>query len=253
MKFTVLTLFPDYILRVIDNSITGRALAEGIFELECLDIRDFAVNDYGQVDDALYGGGTGMLLRPEPVWDALKACGYIRESETGEIIYETGTTLYYLSPKGKVFDQKTAYDFAEQEHIILLCGHYEGIDERVLQAAKAVPISLGDFVLTGGEIAACAIMDAVARLLPGTLPDESAHREESHASGFLEEPQYTRPYDWRGYKVPDVLLSGHQANIDKFRQAGRLAETLRFRPDMLKDTAISAAEFRDLLEMTESD
>ncbi|MDI9468590.1 MAG: tRNA (guanosine(37)-N1)-methyltransferase TrmD [Bacillota bacterium] len=223
MKITVLTLFPELIRTIAASSITGRALADGRFALETVQIRDFAGNRYGKVDDSLYGGGTGLLMQCEPVWQAWLSAKEQMPADARSLV---------LSPKGRVLDQSLVDELAAAPGLILICGHYEGIDERVLEAIGAEAVSIGDYVLTGGELGAAVLIDAVSRQLPGVLPDESAWREESHMDGRLECRQYTKPELWRGRSVPEVLRSGHHARIAEWRLLDGLAETLEYRPDL---------------------
>ena len=237
MKLTVLTLFPELVEAFIGSSITGRARSAGLFELNTIQIRDFAVNRYGQVDDRCYGGGTGMLMMAEPVCRAWQCA-------VGDSDDRQGTRTLYLSPRGRVFNQEKARQLAGQyRHLVFLCGHYEGVDQRVLDEIVDEEISIGDYVLTGGELAACVVIDALLRLVPGVLPDEAAYTRESHMSGLLEYPQYTRPAEWHGKKVPDILLSGHQANIDAWQRAKSILETMRRRPDLLKQAHLPAEDW----------
>ncbi len=240
MLISVLTLFPELIRQVTGSSITGRAMQSGLYELETVQIRDYAVNHYGKVDDYCFGGGTGMLMMAEPVWQAWqKAC-------RPEL---TRRRTIYLSPKGQVFNQAKAAELAGLDQLILLCGHYEGIDQRVLDEVVDEELSIGDYVLTGGELAACVVIDALLRLIPGVLPNEEAFSRESHMDGLLEYPQYTRPAEWHGQRVPDVLLSGHQANIDRWQRLQSLRETLQRRPDLFDRQKLSAEEWLNLLEV----
>lgn len=243
MRFSVLTLFPELIHSVMQTSITGKALQRELFELKTVQIRDFAVNQYGKVDDYLFGGGTGMLMMAEPVH-----CAWMDAADR----FGRPDRTIYLTPKGKVFRQSHALELAALDHVALLCGHYEGIDQRVLDEIVDEELSLGDFVLTGGELAACVIMDATVRLLPGVLPGEQAYLNESHMQGLLEQPHYTRPSEWRGHKVPDVLLSGHQANIEIWQRAQSLLETLKKRPDLLREADISEQDWQNLLRSLEN-
>jgi tRNA (guanine37-N1)-methyltransferase len=232
MRLTVLTLFPEMIQTVLSGSITGRAMNNGLFELETIQIREYAVNQYGKVDDYCFGGGTGMLMMAEPVWQAwLKACEYPAQKRR----------TVYLSPKGQVFNQQKAAELTGYDQLVLLCGHYEGIDQRVLDKMVDEEISIGDYVLTGGELAACVVMDALLRLVPGVLPNEEAYSRESHMAGLLEYPQYTRPADWRGQTAPAVLLSGHQAKIDEWQRLESLRLTLLQRPDLFNKLHLDAA------------
>ncbi len=238
MHISVLTLFPELITQVIGSSITGRAWQSGIFELETIQIRDYAVNHYGKVDDYCFGGGTGMLMMAEPVWNAWQAAC----SNPGK-----KRRTIYLSPRGKVFDQKMAAELAQYDHLILLCGHYEGIDQRVLDQIVDEEVSIGDYVLTGGELAACVILDAMLRLIPGVLPNEDAYSRESHMNGLLEYPQYTRPAVWHDQNVPDVILSGHQAKIERWQFMESLRETMMRRPDLLKERQLTSEEWLEFI------
>jgi tRNA (guanine37-N1)-methyltransferase len=240
MRFSVLTLFPEIIDNYMRSSITGRALQNNLFELNLIQIRNFAVNKYGKVDDYLFGGGTGMLMMAEPVFQAWQysASAFGKPERT-----------IYLSPKGKTFTQKKAVELSTIEHTTFICGHYEGIDQRVLDQVVDEELSIGDYVITGGEIAACVVMDAVSRLIPGVLPDNSAYLEESHMSGFLEQPHYTRPAKWQEKNVPEVLLSGHQAKINEWQHLMSIRETIRKRPELLKETEISLEDWQKLITL----
>lgn len=242
MQFSVLTLFPELIEQNFLTSITGRAASKGILKLQTVQIRDFAVNAYGQVDDTLYGGGRGMLLRPEPVYDSFQS---LTSGWSADRL--ANCRRLFLSPKGPIFDQAMAEKMATADDLIFLCGHYEGVDSRVIDALDFQEVSLGNFILTGGELAASVMIDAIARLIPGVLPDAAAHREESISSGLLEERQYTRPQVWMDRGVPEVLLSGDQAKIDRYRQLSRLLETATKRPDLIQDQ-LSLEDWSDLLE-----
>ncbi len=246
MDIRVLTLFPEMTDYVIKTSITGRAIAEGKIGFSSVNIRDFADNKYGKVDDSPYGGGTGMLMMCMPVYAAWEfAAASFKEPEKPRTIY--------LSPKGRVFDQKKAAELSELRNLIFLCGHYEGIDQRVIDEIVDEEISIGDFVLTGGEIAACAVIDASARLVPGVLPDEDAYSEESHMRYALEYPQYTKPAVWKDRKVPDVLLSGHHKNIKEWKRITGLYETMMKRPDLFEKMNVSEDEIEQLLRSVKSD
>lgn len=255
MRFSVLTLFPDMIRSTLETSITGKALDKGLFELETVQIRDHAVNSYGKVDDYVFGGGKGMLLMAEPVYNSWADAVERYESVHHDAVKSSsepedhGTRTIYLSPKGSRYDQETAARLAQYKHVILLCGHYEGVDQRVLDKIIDEEISLGDFVLTGGELAACVVIDAAARLLPGVLPAEEAYLNESHMDGLLEQPHYTRPSEWRGSEVPDILLSGHQAKIERWQYLRSLMETLNKRPDLIKSNNLDISDWQALTEM----
>ena len=239
MKMTVLTLFPELITTIAQSSITGRAIKNGLIEIEAIQIRDFAVNAYGQVDDTLYGGGVGMLIRPEPVFNAWRSVINDRNPRVRTL---------HMSPKGRVLNQRIVEELAGYDQLILVCGHYEGIDQRVIDEIVDEELSIGDYVLTGGELAANVLIDAVARLIPGVLPSSAAHEQESHNLGRLEQPQYTRPAVWRDKSVPDVLTSGHQAKIDRFQYLSSLQETLLKRPDLFNEIQMSAEDYRELID-----
>ena len=244
MRLSVLTLFPELIEQNVGSSITGRALAAGLFELNTVQIRNYAINRYGKVDDACFGGGTGMLMMAEPVYQAWLA------AHTKVGLNETCRTIY-LSPRGKVFNQAHAVELANYDHLILICGHYEGIDQRVIDEVVDEDLSIGDFVLTGGELAACVVIDALLRHVTGVLPDE-AYTQESHMGGLLEHPQYTRPAIWHDQPVPDVLLSGHQHNIERWQLLQSRLDTLKKRPDLLTGHAMSKEEWQELIEFLEA-
>lgn len=242
MKIRILTLFPDVTDKVLGSSITGRAISDGILDYKAVNIRDFAGNRYGKVDDSLYGGGTGMLMMCDPVYDAWCAA---KEAFVSGVRIKT----IFMSPKGRVFDQLKAVELSNEENLIILCGHYEGIDQRVLDEIVDEEISIGDYVITGGEIAACVVTDAAVRLLPGVLPDEEAFSEESHMRYALEHPQYTKPSEWHARKVPEVLLSGHHKNISRWKRLMGFRETMKKRPDLFVKMEISEEELLDIAEM----
>lgn len=226
MNYVVLTLFKDMVENCMNTSIMGRAREKGLIDLKVIDIRDFSENKHNRVDDYPYGGGAGMVMEPGPV---CSACEYARSLDTSK-----KSRLIYLSPIGRTFDQSIAKELAGEEQLIFLCGHYEGIDERALELEVDDYISLGDFVLTGGELPAIAIMDAVARLVPGVLNNDDSASDESFEDNTLEYPQYTRPEVFRGMKVPDVLLSGHHENIKRWRREQSLIRTKELRPDLFE-------------------
>jgi len=235
MIFHVLTLFPEMIQGAVSHSILGRGIRSGLISVNCVNIRDFAINKHGQVDDSPYGGGVGMVLMAPPVYDAHR---YVLESirnkeEVSPANDDTAPPLIYLSPQGRVLTQKVAQEIAASREIILLCGHYEGLDERIIEEIVTDEISIGDYVLTGGEPAALVLMDAVSRLVPGVLGKASSSIDESFSDGLLEYPHYTRPAVFRERAVPDVLLSGHHGQIDAWRKAQSLARTQAKRPDLL--------------------
>ena len=226
MRIDILTLFPEMCDTVLNESILGRAQKAGKVAFFTHQIRDYSADKHGRVDDAPYGGGMGMIMQPQPIYDCFQA-----------LCKELGTRphLIYLSPQGKTLTQQRVRALSELENLALLCGHYEGVDERVIEELVDEEISIGDYVLTGGELPALVLCDAVARMLPGVLSDTACFTEESHFSGLLEYAQYTRPPEWRGRKVPDVLLSGHHANIEAFRKEDALRRTEEKRPDLLKE------------------
>lgn len=227
MRIDILTLFPDMCRAVYEESIIGRAKNKGILEIFSHNIRDFSNDKHRRVDDTPYGGGMGMLMQAQPIYDCYK---YVCD-QTGKKPY-----VIYLSPQGKVFSQQKAKELTQYDNLILLCGHYEGIDERVLGEIVDEEISIGDYVLTGGELPALVVIDAVGRMIDGVLPNEEAFSCESIYNGLLEHPQYTKPYEWHGKTVPDVLISGHHANIEKWKREQSLKTTFNKRPELL-DTA----------------
>ena len=221
-----MTLFPDLVLGVLGESIIGRAKKSGALDINCYNIRDFSKDKHRRVDDTPYGGGKGMLMMAPPIYDCYKHILSSRDTELS-------TRVVYMSPRGAVFNQKKAEELAKYDNVIILCGHYEGIDQRIIDEIVDEEISIGDFVLTGGEIPACLLVDAVARLVDGVLSDPECHEKESISSGMLEYPQYTRPYEFHGACVPDVLISGNHAKIDAWRNEMALKITLERRPDLL--------------------
>lgn len=230
MNFHVLTLFPDMIRDGFQTSITGRAAEKGLLSLLTVNIRDFSVNKHNRVDDYPYGGGAGMVMQAEPVCRAYES---VRSRIGGS------ARVLYMSPQGKVFDQRMAEELAREEDLIFLCGHYEGIDERVLEEIVTDEVSIGDYVLTGGELPALVIMDAVSRLLEGVLHNEESAQFDSFHDNLLEYPQYSRPEEWRGKKVPPILLSGHHANVEKWRREQSLLRTRERRPDLLERAVLT--------------
>ena len=225
MKIDILTLFPEMCETVLNESIIGRARKANKVELECHNIRDFANNKHKKVDDMPYGGGMGMIMAAEPIYNCYKSL-YSEKDPKPHLIY--------LSPKGETLTQQKVIELSKLDRIVLLCGHYEGVDERVLEEIVDEQISIGDFVLTGGELPALCLADAVCRMLPGVLSDDICFEDESHFSGLLEYPQYTRPAVWKEREVPDVLLSGHHAEIEKWRRKQSLEITRELRPEMFE-------------------
>lgn len=227
MNFHILTLFPDMVMDGLNTSIIGRAIEAGLLSIEAINIRDYANNKHMKVDDYPYGGGAGMLMQAEPVYGAYQAV-------IERIQAQKKPRVVYLTPQGPTFTQRMAEEYAKEEDLILLCGHYEGIDERVLEEIVTDYVSIGDYVLTGGELPAMVMIDAISRLVPGVLSNEVSAEFESFQDDLLEYPQYSRPEEWHGKKVPEVLLSGHHANIAKWRQEQSILRTKERRPDLLK-------------------
>ena len=235
MRIDILTLFPEMCESVMNESIIGRAQKAGKVEIVCTDIRDFAGNKHNKVDDMPYGGGMGMVMAADPIYNCYKSL----YSEN-----EPKPHLIYMSPKGKTFSQQRAVELSKLDRIVLLCGHYEGVDERVLEEIADEGISIGDFVLTGGELPALCVADAVCRMLPGVLSDDLCFTEESHFSGFLEYPQYTRPAIWHDKEVPEVLLSGNHAKIDEWRRIQSILITKERRPDMFSSEKLTKSDIK---------
>jgi len=222
IKFNILTLFPE-MFDVLNESIIGRAIEQGKVKVNTVNIRDFANNKHNRVDDYPYGGGAGMVMQAPPIYDSYKSLNLDKK-----------VPVIYMSPQGKPFSQKIAKDLAKYDELVILCGHYEGIDERVIEEIVTEEISIGDYVLTGGELPAMVVIDTVSRLVDDVITKESIE-EESFSNNLLEYPQYTRPEEFNGKKVPEVLLSGHHANIKKWREEEALKRTKLKRPDLLKD------------------
>ena len=259
MKYTVLTLFPEMIEQGMGTSITGRAMSKGLIELRAVNIRDYSDNKHMKVDDYPYGGGAGMVMQAEPVFRAYEAVTKGKdsaeessaESSSMENSFEEKSSgkkprLIFLTPQGKVFSQTLAEEFAREEELIFLCGHYEGIDERVLEEIVTDNVSIGDYVLTGGELPAMVMMDAISRLVPGVLNNDVSAETESFQDNLLEYPQYSRPEEWRGKKVPEVLLSGNHKKIAEWRREKSIERTLERRPDLLKKANLTEKEKKRL-------
>lgn len=240
MRIDIMTLFPDMCLAYLGESIIGRARAAGKVQIECTDIRDYTLDKYRRVDDTPYGGGMGMIMQAQPIYDCYQ-----------DICRKTGTKphLIYLTPQGKTLTQERVKELAQLDNIALLCGHYEGVDERVIEELQPEEISVGDYVLTGGELPALIVADAVSRMIPGVLSNDDCFTEESHYSSLLEYPQYTRPFEWRGRKVPEVLTTGHHANVDKWRREQSLERTAQRRPDMLEKAQLTAKDIKFLSDL----
>lgn len=275
MNFHILTLFPEMVENGLKTSIIGRAVAGGQLSIEAVNIRDFAFNKHQSVDDYPYGGGAGMLMQAEPVYLAYKDIeeriqkriqnAKMQNAETEEqdaevkvqnagiqdaetVSPDKKLRVVYLSPQGKTFDQKMAEELAEEEDLVLLCGHYEGIDERVLEEIVTDYVSIGDYVLTGGELPAMVMVDTISRLVPGVLHNDVSAEFESFQDNLLEYPQYSRPEEWHGKKVPPVLLSGHHANIEKWRREQSILRTYERRPDLLEKSSLTWKEKKWLEE-----
>ena len=273
MNFYIMTLFPEMVMDGLNTSIIGRAVNKGLLFIEALNIRDYAFNKHHSVDDYPYGGGAGMLMQAEPVYLAYEAvkeqidkrkqenikseevtstepadCSEVRNSDLqDENSKKRPLRVVYLSPQGDVFNQKMAEEMAQEEDLVLLCGHYEGIDERVLEEIVTDYVSIGDYVLTGGELPAMMIVDAVSRLIPGVLHNDVSAEFESFQDNLLEYPQYSRPEIWHDRQVPPILLSGHHANVEKWRREQSVIRTAKWRPDLLEDAELTMKE-RELAE-----
>ena len=234
MNFHILTLFPEMIEQGMNTSIIGRAIAGGYLSVNAVNIRDYAFNKHQKVDDYPYGGGAGMLMQAEPVYLAY-------ESIQQKLGYRP--RVVYLTPQGNVFHQGMAREMAQEKDLVFLCGHYEGIDERVLDEIVTDYVSIGDYVLTGGELPAMVMMDSISRMVPGVLSNQESGETESFAGNLLEYPQYSRPEEWHGQKVPPVLLSGHHANIEAWRREQSILRTAQRRPDLLKKADLTNKEW----------
>lgn len=238
MNIHILTLFPEMIEQGLSSSIIGRARENNLIKLNTINIRDFAENKHKQVDDYPYGGGAGMVMQPQPI---ISAYNNIKKSLVNK------PRLIYLTPQGKTFNQAMAIDFSKENELVFLCGHYEGVDERVIDSIVTDEVSIGDYILTGGEIAAMVIVDAISRLIPGVLNNEESAKAESFYDGLLEYPQYTRPSEYEGLKVPDILLSGNHEKIANWRREQALYRTAIKRPDLLEKANLTD-EDRNILK-----
>lgn len=247
MRFYIMTLFPEMVMDGLNTSIIGRAVDKGLLSVDAINIRDYAFNKHNSVDDYPYGGGAGMLMQAEPVYQCYQAvkerieggapCGRQEGCEESEKL-----RVIYLSPQGKTFDQAMAEELAQEEDLVFLCGHYEGIDERVLEEIVTDNVSVGDYILTGGELPAMIMVDAISRLVPGVLHNDVSAEFESFQDHLLEYPQYSRPEVWHEKRVPEVLMSGHHANIEKWRREQSVIRTAASRPDLLKKAQLTAEE-----------
>ena len=233
MQFYIMTLFPEMVMGGLKTSIIGRAIKNELLSIEAINIRDYAFNKHNSVDDYPYGGGAGMLMQAEPVYQCYKAL----EDRIGK-----RPRVVYLSQQGQTFNQKMAEEFAEEEELVFLCGHYEGIDERVLEEIVTDYVSIGDYVLTGGELPSMIMVDAISRLVPGVLHNDVSAEFESFQDNLLEYPQYSRPETWHDKKVPEVLMSGHHANIEKWRREQSVIRTAKNRPDLLEKAELTDKE-----------
>lgn len=243
MHYHILTLFPEMVMGGLSTSILGRAKEAGLISVEAVNIRDFSEDKHRHVDDYPYGGGAGMVMQPDPIFKAHQSVVQKIEAEGRK-----KPRVIYMSPQGQVFRQELAKELAKEEDLIFLCGHYEGVDERILEEIVTDTMSIGDYVLTGGELPAMVMIDAISRMVPGVLTNEASGEFESFQDNLLEYPQYTRPVEYHGKKVPDILLSGHHAKIEAWRRQKSIERTLKWRPDLLKDAILSKKE-REYLHM----
>lgn len=256
MQFYIMTLFPEMVMQGLNTSITGRAMERGILSIDAVNIRDYAFNKHNSVDDYPYGGGAGMLMQAEPVYQAYRAVEEMIISKQGDAPQgelksdqaeknqksDKKPRVIYLSPQGKTFNQKMAEELSKEQELIFLCGHYEGIDERVLEEIVTDYVSIGDYILTGGELPAMIMVDAISRLVPGVLHNDVSAEFESFQDNLLEYPQYSRPEIWHDRQVPKILLSGHHENIEKWRREQSVLRTARLRPDLLEKAELTENE-----------
>ncbi|HIW85993.1 MAG TPA: tRNA (guanosine(37)-N1)-methyltransferase TrmD [Candidatus Eubacterium faecipullorum] len=240
MRIDIMTLFPDMCRAYLSESIIGRARAAGKVQIECTDIRDYTEDKHRRVDDTPYGGGMGMIMQAQPIYDCYQ-----------DICRKAGAKphLIYLTPQGKTLTQQRVKELSKLDYIALLCGHYEGVDERVIEELQPEEISVGDYVLTGGELPALILADSISRMIPGVLSNDECFTEESHYSSLLEYPQYTRPFEWHGRQVPDILLTGHHANIEQWRREQSLLRTAKRRPDLLEKAQLSEKDIQFLSDL----
>lgn len=254
MNFYIMTLFPEMVMDGLNTSIIGRAVNNGLLSIEAVNIRDYAFNKHNSVDDYPYGGGAGMLMQAEPVYQCYKALSekieeHAKEENEAETVKKS--RVIYLSPQGKTFNQGMAEEFAKEEDLVFLCGHYEGIDERVLEEIVTDYVSIGDYVLTGGELPAMIMVDCISRLVPGVLHNDVSAEFESFQDNLLEYPQYSRPEVWHEKRVPEVLLSGHHANIEKWRREQSVIRTAKNRPDLLEKAELTPQEKKMVEDLSE--
>ena len=256
MNFYIMTLFPEMVMQGLNTSIIGRAMDKGILSIDAVNIRDYAFNKHNSVDDYPYGGGAGMLMQAEPVYQAYKAVEEMLISRRGNVCQEERIPdreeenpretkkprVIYLSPQGRTFNQGMAAELAKEQELIFLCGHYEGIDERVVEEIVTDYVSIGDYILTGGELPAMIMVDAISRLVPGVLHNDVSAEFESFQDNLLEYPQYSRPEIWHDKRVPEILLSGHHGNIEKWRREQSVLRTAKLRPDLLEKAELTENE-----------
>ncbi|MSP14694.1 MAG: tRNA (guanosine(37)-N1)-methyltransferase TrmD [Chloroflexi bacterium] len=252
MRFDVFTLFPGMFQGPLSESIIKRAVVAGHISIQLHNIRDYATDKHQITDDYTYGGGGGMVMKPEPIFRGVEAVLGLNETGEAHLLPQLLPPIILLSPQGRTFDQRLAWELAGYERLVLICGRYEGVDERVREHLATDEISIGDFVVTGGELPAMMIIDAVSRLIPGVLGEESAPLDDSFAGNLLEYPQFTRPVEFRGWRVPDMLMSGNHAEVDRWRRRQSLLRTRRRRPDLLANAALSKEDL-DFLASTPED
>ncbi|ABO50568.1 tRNA (Guanine37-N(1)-) methyltransferase [Desulforamulus reducens MI-1] len=241
MRIDILTLFPEMFQGPFNHSILKRAQENNLLQIDTINIRDFSQNKHHTVDDTPYGGGAGMVMGPEPLFECFDHLKAKNAGQVGRVIM--------MCPQGEPFTQEYAKELAREENLVIVCGHYEGIDERVREVLVTDEISIGDYVLTGGELPAMVVVDAVARMIPGVLGETASAEEDSFYNGLLEHPHFTKPREYRGYEVPEILLSGHHGNIRKWRRRQSLLRTLERRPELLKDVELSKEDKKVLLEL----
>lgn len=246
MRISILTIFPEMVRAPLEESILKRAREKGLLQIDVVNIRDFATDRHQSTDDYPYGGGPGMVMKPDPIYAALRAACSGEDPPDQAM---PGREILVTSPAGEVFDQAMAQALAECSHLVIVCGHYEGVDDRVRELVQAREVSIGDYVLTGGELPSLVIADAVSRLVPGVLGGEGSAAEESFSEGLLEYPQYTRPFEFEGRKVPEVLLSGHHEEVRRWRRRQSLERTLERRPELLDETRLTEEDRRFLAEI----
>ena len=234
MKIDILTLFPEMFVPVTTSSILGRAAEKNLIDIRLTDIREYTKNKHRKVDDYPFGGGQGMVMMPQPIFDALRG------------IKAEGKKILYMSPRGRVLDKAKIQELSQLSELVILCGHYEGVDQRVIDYWDMEEVSIGDYILTGGELPAMVMMDSISRMVPGVLNNQESGETESFSGNLLEYPQYSRPEEWHGKKVPEVLLSGHHANVDKWRREQSIIRTAKWRPDLLPKADLTNKEWNEV-------